>query len=235
MALTDHDTFDGLAEAAAAAADLELEFVPGIEFSAEFDGASLHVLGYWVDPGELGDRAADTRLTATRLRRGELIVEKLRELGFDVSIVASGRSPTGARSRGRTSRRRWSRRGSSRTRRRPSSATSPTRRPTSPSTPWMQSGRFDLIGDAGGALRAGTPGDVAGERHGARRPDRGDGRRRDGGDRGEPPGPRSGHAGEVRRDLGRLDLVPLSSSDCHGDRYGRRMGQERTMPRRSRS
>jgi predicted metal-dependent phosphoesterase TrpH len=28
----------------------------------------------------------------------------------------------------------------------------------------------------------------------------------------------------------RLDLVPLSSSDCHGDRYGFRMGQERTDP-----
>jgi hypothetical protein len=26
----------------------------------------------------------------------------------------------------------------------------------------------------------------------------------------------------------RLDLVPTSSSDCHGERYGYRMGQERT-------
>ena len=62
-----------------------LEFVP-IEFSAEYDGASLHVLGYWVDPDDSAIDAELTRLTATRLRRGELIVEKLRELGFDVSI-----------------------------------------------------------------------------------------------------------------------------------------------------
>ena len=86
VALTDHDTFAGLEEASAAAVRLGLEFVPGIEFSAEYDGASLHVLGYWVDPDDPAIDAELTRLTATRLRRGELIVEKLRELGFDVSI-----------------------------------------------------------------------------------------------------------------------------------------------------
>jgi predicted metal-dependent phosphoesterase TrpH len=86
VALTDHDTFDGLKEAAATAEGLGLEFVPGIEFSAEYDGASLHILGYWVDPGDLDIEAELLRLTATRFRRGEMIVEKLRELGFDVSL-----------------------------------------------------------------------------------------------------------------------------------------------------
>jgi predicted metal-dependent phosphoesterase TrpH len=86
VALTDHDTFDGLREAAATADELELEFVPGIEFSAEHDGASLHILGYWVDPEDRAIAAELLRLTATRFRRGEMIVEKLRELGFDVSL-----------------------------------------------------------------------------------------------------------------------------------------------------
>ena len=86
VALTDHDTFDGLEEAANAASDLGLDFVPGIEFSAEHDGASLHILGYWVDPGDAAIEAELLRLTATRLRRGEMIVEKLHELGFDISI-----------------------------------------------------------------------------------------------------------------------------------------------------
>jgi 3',5'-nucleoside bisphosphate phosphatase len=86
VALTDHDTFDGLEEATATADDLGLEFVPGIEFSAEYDGASLHILGYWVDPDDLEIEAELLRLTATRFRRGEMIVEKLRELGFDVSL-----------------------------------------------------------------------------------------------------------------------------------------------------
>jgi 3',5'-nucleoside bisphosphate phosphatase len=86
VALTDHDTFDGLEEAAATADELDLEFVPGIEFSAEHDGASLHILGYWVDPDDRAIEAELLRLTAMRFRRGEMIVEKLRELGFDISL-----------------------------------------------------------------------------------------------------------------------------------------------------
>jgi predicted metal-dependent phosphoesterase TrpH len=86
VALTDHDTFDGLDEAAATADELDLEFVPGIEFSAEHDGASLHILGYWVDPDDRAIEAELLRLTATRFRRGEMIVEKLHELGFDISL-----------------------------------------------------------------------------------------------------------------------------------------------------
>jgi 3',5'-nucleoside bisphosphate phosphatase len=86
VALTDHDTFDGLEEAATTASELGLDFVPGVEFSAEYDDASLHILGYWVDPDDAAIEAELLRLTATRFRRGEMIVEKLRELGFDISI-----------------------------------------------------------------------------------------------------------------------------------------------------
>lgn len=86
VALTDHDTFDGLVEAAATAESLGLDFVPGIEFSAEYDGASLHILGYWIDPDDPAIEAELLRLTATRLRRGEMIVEKLRDLGFDITV-----------------------------------------------------------------------------------------------------------------------------------------------------
>lgn len=86
VALTDHDTFDGLDEAAATAGELGLDLVPGIEFSAEHDAASLHILGYWVDPTDRAVNDELDRLTATRLRRGEMIVEKLRELGFEISF-----------------------------------------------------------------------------------------------------------------------------------------------------
>jgi 3',5'-nucleoside bisphosphate phosphatase len=86
VALTDHDTFEGLEEAAAQADELGLDFLPGIEFSAEYAAASLHILGYWVDPADPAIDAELLRLTATRFRRGEMIVEKLRELGFDISL-----------------------------------------------------------------------------------------------------------------------------------------------------
>ena len=86
IGVTDHDTTAGYDEAATVAADTGLEIVPGLEFSAEYDGASLHVLGYWVDPENAELRAELKRLTDTRFRRGELMVEKLQELGYEISF-----------------------------------------------------------------------------------------------------------------------------------------------------
>jgi predicted metal-dependent phosphoesterase TrpH len=229
VALTDHDTFAGLEEAAAAAADLELEFVPGIEFSAEYDGASLHVLGYWVDPDDAAIDAELTRLTATRLRRGELIVEKLRALGFDVSIdrvreiadggaiarphIAQAMVEAGVVGDEKEAFERYiSDEGEAYV---PKHALDPVR-------------ALRLIGDAGGVCALAHPAmwrgsdtvpDALIEEMAARgmvgievhHPD---------------------HDPDIRLKYGtiadRLGLVPLSSSDCHGDRYGRRMGQERT-------
>ncbi len=48
MALTDHDTLDGLEEAGAEAARLGLTFVPGIELSVTWNGATVHVVGLGV-------------------------------------------------------------------------------------------------------------------------------------------------------------------------------------------
>jgi len=51
LALTDHDTVAGIAEAAAEAKRLVLDFLPGIEISAEFPHpGTMHLLGYGVDP-----------------------------------------------------------------------------------------------------------------------------------------------------------------------------------------
>ena len=86
LGVTDHDTTDGLAEAFSAATGSELEIVPGIEFSAEYDGASLHVLAYWIDPTHESLREELRRLTDTRFRRGELMVEKLQDLGYEISF-----------------------------------------------------------------------------------------------------------------------------------------------------
>jgi predicted metal-dependent phosphoesterase TrpH len=86
IAVTDHDTTDGYDEAYTAASDTDLEIIPGIEFSAEYEGASLHVLGYFVDPENRELQAELKRLMDTRFRRGELMVQKLQELGYDISF-----------------------------------------------------------------------------------------------------------------------------------------------------
>jgi 3',5'-nucleoside bisphosphate phosphatase len=87
IAVTDHDTTEGLSEAVTAAGGTGLAIVPGIEFSAEYEGASLHVLAYWADPDDVALRQELKRLTDTRFRRGELMVEKLQELGYDISFA----------------------------------------------------------------------------------------------------------------------------------------------------
>jgi predicted metal-dependent phosphoesterase TrpH len=86
LALTDHDTTDGLEEAAAAAGDAGIELVPGVEFSATYEGSSIHVLGYWADPAHPEFVQELQRLRDDRFRRGERMVEKLRALGYPISF-----------------------------------------------------------------------------------------------------------------------------------------------------
>ena len=86
VALTDHDTTDGLAEALATGVEVGVEVVPGVEFSAEYERTSIHVLCYWMDVESAELQAELQRLRDDRFRRGELMVEKLQDLGFDISF-----------------------------------------------------------------------------------------------------------------------------------------------------
>src|SRR5690348_12143013 len=52
VAVTDHDTLSGVADAQAAAAGSGLEVVPGVEISCEHHGRELHLLGYFVRTGD---------------------------------------------------------------------------------------------------------------------------------------------------------------------------------------
>ena len=86
-----------MTQARAAAALSGLELVPGVEFSAEHDGVSLHILAYWPDEEDLEFQAELLRLQESRLRRGERMVEKLQELGYPVSFervreIAAGKN-----------------------------------------------------------------------------------------------------------------------------------------------
>lgn len=99
LALTDHDTFEGLDRARAAAEVHGLELVPGVEFSAELDGWSVHLLGLWVDPAEPVLVAEFARLRDERSDRAERIAARLGELGVPVSIervrAIAGSAPIG--------------------------------------------------------------------------------------------------------------------------------------------
>jgi predicted metal-dependent phosphoesterase TrpH len=84
IALTDHDTIAGWAEAEAACVRHALRFVPGVELSTERGGASVHLLGYWVDPDHPPFAAECARLRTQRSRRADEVVAKLAALGAPV-------------------------------------------------------------------------------------------------------------------------------------------------------
>lgn len=84
IALTDHDSVDGVSEALGAAAGTPLRVIPGVEISTDADG-EVHVLGYWVDSGDESLRGALARFRLGRLERAARILEKLRALRISLS------------------------------------------------------------------------------------------------------------------------------------------------------
>jgi predicted metal-dependent phosphoesterase TrpH len=97
LALTDHDTLSGLVEAAAEAEKYNIEFIPGIEISAENDPGTMHILGYYIDINHVSFNKKLEKLRIARGRRNHRILEKLDELGYplqwdEVSSLAKGES-----------------------------------------------------------------------------------------------------------------------------------------------
>ncbi len=86
LAVTDHDTIDGIPEAIAAAGDLGIELIPGIELASEHDRGRLHVLGYWVQHDSPSLTGRLRQLKDNRSRRNELMVEKMRSLGLAITM-----------------------------------------------------------------------------------------------------------------------------------------------------
>jgi len=86
IALTDHDTTDGVPEAVREGAGLGVRVVSGCEFSVKAPWGELHLLGYFLPPGhpQLEQFLAGTR--AARRRRAEQMVGQLQRLGVDIAI-----------------------------------------------------------------------------------------------------------------------------------------------------
>ncbi|MFF2775886.1 PHP domain-containing protein [Streptomyces sp. NPDC058052] len=84
VALTDHDTTRGHAEAIAAAPE-GLTVVPGAELSCRLDGIGLHMLAYLFDPEEPALLAERELVRDDRVPRARAMVDKLRLLGVPVT------------------------------------------------------------------------------------------------------------------------------------------------------
>ena len=85
LALTDHDSTEGVDAGIEAARGSGLEVIPGVEINTDTPQGEAHVLGYFLDPADatLQERLSDRR--RARMARGLEIVAKLQALGLDVN------------------------------------------------------------------------------------------------------------------------------------------------------
>ena len=88
LALTDHDTTDGIAEAVAAARDTGLEVIPGIELSTEYEGRDIHIVGLYLDYGMEGFQERIHAFADARDLRNQKMCEKLCAAGIPVPYEA---------------------------------------------------------------------------------------------------------------------------------------------------
>jgi predicted metal-dependent phosphoesterase TrpH len=86
LAVTDHDTLGGLAEAQAAAARFGLDLLPGVELSVEDEAGRFHLLGYGFDPADAALSKTLIELRKSRAARNELMAQKMVALGLPVTM-----------------------------------------------------------------------------------------------------------------------------------------------------
>jgi hypothetical protein len=85
LALTDHDTQDGIPEAKAAARSAPLELIPGTELSLEYDEGGMHLVVLWLEPGPGPLQNRLEELGQGRAQRNERMAQRLTELGMPLT------------------------------------------------------------------------------------------------------------------------------------------------------
>ena len=85
IALTDHDTIDGVAPALEAArAFPQLRLIPGVEISTDVSEGEVHILGYFIDHTDSNLQAALEQMRNSRRVRAQKMVARLEELGYPI-------------------------------------------------------------------------------------------------------------------------------------------------------
>jgi 3',5'-nucleoside bisphosphate phosphatase len=99
LAITDHDTFAGYDAALSCAADTPVELICGIELSTRYQGASVHLLGYFPSTPPSGEfRSWLDFMLEMRRDRNRRLITKLQSLGVEITLAeveTMGRTLTG--------------------------------------------------------------------------------------------------------------------------------------------
>lgn len=86
ISITDHDSVGAIEPAIEAGRDIGVEVVPGIELSARYENAEIHILGYYIDYKNKDLVSSLAGFRGERLKRAQRIVDKLNELKIPITI-----------------------------------------------------------------------------------------------------------------------------------------------------
>lgn len=88
IALTDHDTVDGLDEITEYAKDKPIEIIPGIEYSTEYNKRDVHIVGLFIDYKAPMFQKYLAQFRQSRMERNYKLCANLREAGIDITYEA---------------------------------------------------------------------------------------------------------------------------------------------------
>lgn len=86
ISITDHDNLSAIHDAASIGKEFGIEVIPGLELSSDIGDREVHILGYFVDPDNQELERYLKFFREERLKRAIRIVNKLKSLGFTISI-----------------------------------------------------------------------------------------------------------------------------------------------------
>lgn len=88
IAITDHDTIAGIKKAKASASNNNIELIPGIELSTDYNGKEVHIVGLYIDIENEYFLSKLAEFKTCRDNRNKLIVKNLQKEGFDITMDA---------------------------------------------------------------------------------------------------------------------------------------------------
>ncbi len=88
IALTDHDSINGITEITRSGEECGMETIPGVELSTEYGTAEIHVVGLFIDPDNEALKEQIRMFVDNRNNRNVKMIDKLREKGFDITADA---------------------------------------------------------------------------------------------------------------------------------------------------
>ena len=88
IAITDHDTIAGIKKAKVSASNNDIELIPGIELSTDYNGKEVHIVGLYIDIENKYFLSKLAEFKTCRDNRNKLIVKNLQKEGFDITMDA---------------------------------------------------------------------------------------------------------------------------------------------------